>query len=171
MVGEMFCDVVVHFKTNVGSTIIDFIGLSNNRDRLQSIVPINFFLDDSTNVKTVARLLRLWMMLLDPRDGDTTPRAWENDRNRFFSGQFTVAEFVQAHQLDILAIPAQNRHSNGVPRSLLKAKNLQEIAGIKFVWTYDITKHLYLEDGELHIFCMPCKIEPPSELPSQKALG
>jgi hypothetical protein len=110
------------------------------------------------------------MMLLDPEDGHRMPKVWENDRNHFFSGHFTVAEFVQAHQLNTLAISAQNQHSNGVPRSLLKAKNLQGIGGIKFVWTFDVTKHLYLEHGELHLFCMPCKIEPSSVLPSEMAL-
>ncbi|KAF8542591.1 hypothetical protein BDD12DRAFT_876054 [Trichophaea hybrida] len=174
-VGKMFCDIVLHFKANVDSKIVDFVNDPNNKDRLKSIIPINYWLNETTNIQTVARLLRMWMMLLDPEDGKTIPKAWIDQSDRFFSGQFTVSEFVQAHELDVLynPIPTTNPLSNKkILRSHLKAKNLQGIAGIKFVWTFDITKHLYLDEayGELHLFSMPCKLEPPSELASEKAL-
>ncbi|KAF8244850.1 hypothetical protein K440DRAFT_688612 [Wilcoxina mikolae CBS 423.85] len=172
-VGEMFCDVVLHFRTDVNSNIIDFINTSNNQDRLRSIIPVSFWLNETTNIQTVARFLRLWMML-DPEDGKQIPKAWKTQSGRFYSGQFTVKEFVKAHEIDVLANPTPDPPSNRISRPLLKAKNLQGIAGIKFVWTFDITKHLYLEKayGELYLFCMPCylELEPPAEPSDESAL-
>jgi hypothetical protein len=164
--GEIFRDIVLHFKVDVNSTITNFINLPNNRNKLSSIVR---YFNDSTHVKYVCRHLRMWMML--DSDGNETPKAWENIPI-FSSGEFTVADFIAAHQLDIFAKSGQDPPPNDIPRSLLKAKNIREIGGITFVWTFDITKHLHFdkETAKLHLFRLPCKGEFLSTFPSEKAL-
>jgi hypothetical protein len=165
---EFFTLLVRYFSQRPDNQIADFLGDSST-DLERILGPVYGNVDHRKHQASAAiKCFALWTMIeelmdkfRDEEEQRKCAKALGIVQDAILFGHFSIQELMGSAGLIPEKVPEEPNPYEEIPCRKLNASVLVDIGRVELEWTNDLSRHLWLENGVLCVFSMPCKLQAP----------